>query len=319
LITYSQYKPSDAFGVIEIWNAALGEMFPLDLRLWRQNVDDSSYTMAKASYVARDDEDGDRIVGFLIVKAPKHVSCIAVSPPHQRNGIGSGLFAAAESAIGADSGSNWLVGQDHNHFFPGVPLECESALSFFERRLGFKRGSGLAFDVVRDLDGFEIEPTVVARIGSLAEEGIVLAPCQESDLPALADHIGANFSKRWLSDTIHRLSVETNPREIIVAKRPAVGDVVGFAHTYSNVSRHVGPSISWRALLGPKYAGLGPIGVDKDLRKIGLGLALLSFAVQSVKDRGATRMAIDWTELVDFYGKLGFKPWKRYVMMRQEE
>ena len=317
MINYTHYKPSDAHAVVEVWNEALGQSFPLDLRLWRQNVDDSSYTVAEASMVARDDEDGNRVVGFLIVKSPKHLSCIAVSPSHQRKGIGAEMVAMAEQAIGSDTTAKWVVGQDSNHFFPGVPAEFASALEFFEHRLGYTRGAGYSVDLVRELADYKIEDRVQKRIDELAADGIVLAPCADTDLSALGDHVAANFSHRWLADTIHRLNVETTPREIIIAKRPAAGDVIGFAHTFTNSSRYVGPSIYWRALLGPKYGGLGPIGVDKDMRSIGLGLALLSYAVQTVKDRGATCMAIDWTDLVDFYGKIGFRPWKRYISMRQ--
>jgi GNAT superfamily N-acetyltransferase len=317
LIEYTGYKPSDAHGVVDVWNAALGETFPIDLRLWRQNVDDGATLLADASVVARDHAADNRVVGFLIAKSPKHLSCIAVDPSHQRKGIGSEMFSKAQQAIGPNVEAKWIVGQDNNHFFPGVPQECASALSFFENRLGFKRGTGVTVDLVRDLADYKIEPRVQERIESLENDGIVLAPCDVMDLSALGDHIAAHFSHRWLADTIHRLNVETTPREIIIAKRPGAGDVVGFAHTFTNMSRYVGPSIYWRPLLGPKYGGLGPIGVDKDLRKIGLGLALLSYAIQCVKDRGATRMAIDWTELVEFYGKVGFKPWKQYVSMRE--
>lgn len=317
MIEYSHYKPADAHAAVDVWNAALGEAFPVDLRLWRQNVDESAATSLDESLVARDTDAADRVVGILIIKSPKHINCIAVDPTHQRRGIGTEMIAMAQQAIAASVDSKWIVGQDRNHFFPGVPAECVGAIQFFESRLGLRPGTGPVVDLARDLKEYAIEPRVQDRIAALASNGILLAPCEVTDLAALGDHIAANFSHRWLADTIHRLNVETTPREIIIAKRPATGEVIGFAHTYTNMSRYVGPSIYWRPLLGPKYGGLGPIGVDKDYRKIGLGLALLSYAIQTVKDRGATRMAIDWTELIDFYAKVGFTPWKRYIAMRE--
>jgi predicted N-acetyltransferase YhbS len=94
--------------------------------------------------------------------------------------------------------------------------------------------------------------------------------------------------------------------------------VIGFAHTFTNRSVKLGPSVYWRAELGENYGGLGPIGVSKDYRKIGLGLALLSYGVWCVKQAGAALMAIDWTVLVDFYGRLGFQPWRRFTPYTKE-
>lgn len=43
-----------------------------------------------------------------------------------------------------------------------------------------------------------------------------------------------------------------------------------------------------------------------------MGFALLCYGVQHLKDLGVRRMVIDWTTLADFYGKIGFQPWRSY-------
>ncbi len=320
MITYSHYRPADAHQCVELWNSALGDDFPLDVRLWRQNVDHSSRMLAEASIIARDDENpGVGIVGLTVVKAPRHIGAIVVRPEYQRQGIGTEMMAMAEQTLGADTPGNWVVGQDYNHFFPGVPAEAVGALAFFENRLGFTPGEGYAYDLRRNLADYAIAPDVQARIKELADhEGIELRQCESRDLSKMIDFIAANFSHRWVADTITRLNVETTPAEVAIARRTGSGEIVGFAHTFSFNSRYAGPSVYWRALLGPKYGGLGPMGIDQRLRGQGLGLALLSYAVQTVKDRGVEQMAIDWTELTGFYAKCGFEPWKRYVPMRRK-
>ncbi|MBV9470986.1 MAG: hypothetical protein JOZ57_17250, partial [Abitibacteriaceae bacterium] len=64
--------------------------------------------------------------------------------------------------------------------------------------------------------------------------------------------------------------------------------------------------------------GLGPVGMAAAHRKRGLGLAITAMAVWNLKQRGVRQMAIDWTSLVDFYGKLGFSVWKRYLQAEQK-
>jgi predicted N-acetyltransferase YhbS len=78
-------------------------------------------------------------------------------------------------------------------------------------------------------------------------------------------------------------------------------------------SSWLGPNVYWHRLLGEHYGGLGPIGVSASHRGRGLGLALLCHSVAHLRDLGVRRMCIDWTNLLDFYGKIGFAPWKEYV------
>ena len=35
-------------------------------------------------------------------------------------------------------------------------------------------------------------------------------------------------------------------------------------------------------------------------------------------ERGVRDCAIDWTSLVDFYGRLGYQPWKQYYILQKD-
>ncbi len=37
-----------------------------------------------------------------------------------------------------------------------------------------------------------------------------------------------------------------------------------------------------------------------------------------MKNRGVQEMAIDWTDLVEFYEKLGFEVWKQYLQAEKK-
>jgi len=69
----------------------------------------------------------------------------------------------------------------------------------------------------------------------------------------------------------------------------------------------------------PKPWGqLGPIGVSKDARGKGYGGALLDAGLRYLRDQGVRGCVIDWTDLVDFYGKFGFKPYREYAILAKD-
>jgi predicted N-acetyltransferase YhbS len=51
------------------------------------------------------------------------------------------------------------------------------------------------------------------------------------------------------------------------------------------------------------------------MRGKGLGLALLQLGLEHLARMGVENAVIDWTGLVDFYGRVGFTPWKTYARM----
>jgi predicted N-acetyltransferase YhbS len=72
-------------------------------------------------------------------------------------------------------------------------------------------------------------------------------------------------------------------------------------------------ALRW-AGFAPEVAALGPIGVGKAIRGRGLGLALLVRGLEFLRAAGAHETVIDWTDLLDFYGRCGFAPWRRYTL-----
>ncbi len=290
--------------IVELWNACFGEDFPMDERLWRQNVNDCLQTTC-----VRLAWEDTKPIGFVVGKIPGHICAIGVLPERRRDGVGTALLDHAEKSLVASGAEKILIGQDDRHFFPGVPNTLLPAQAFFVAN-GYQLAISETHDMWRELSDYSIPEKVQARIATLKEEGIELRSCADADAELLLAHLNANFSGRWVRDTQQRLMSESDPQEIKIAVKNGV--VIGFAHTFTTQSVYIGPSIYWRRLLGPNYGGLGPIGVAADVRKIGLGLALLAYSVNEVKASGASRMAIDWTGLTGFYGKLGFVSWKRY-------
>ena len=90
------------------------------------------------------------------------------------------------------------------------------------------------------------------------------------------------------------------------------GAVEGFAMTQLAGDMHRRAGAVWSHDLGEMWGALGPIGVSKGLRGRGHGDGLLAAALCGLRDEGARQTIIDWTTLVDFYGKHGFRKSREY-------
>jgi GNAT superfamily N-acetyltransferase len=59
----------------------------------------------------------------------------------------------------------------------------------------------------------------------------------------------------------------------------------------------------------------GSIGVSADRRSAGYGSALLDATLKHLRERGVRGGIIDWTHLVSYYERFGFKPHRSYRML----
>jgi GNAT superfamily N-acetyltransferase len=63
------------------------------------------------------------------------------------------------------------------------------------------------------------------------------------------------------------------------------------------------------------WCQLGTVGVSSKRRGQGLGAVLMDGGLRRLRDSGACGCVIDWTTIVDFYGKFGFTPYREYVIL----
>jgi GNAT superfamily N-acetyltransferase len=150
-----------------------------------------------------------------------------------------------------------------------------------------------------------------------ANPTVELRPAHEDEKDALIAMVEREFPGGWPYSTHGHFARGGAASDIIIASEN--NEVIGFCHTADFNSSWLLPGTYWYPLLGSRYGGLGPIGIAKEHRKRGLGLALCAVAVDYLKQRGVERMAIDWTTLVAFYEQLGFAVWKRYLMASKVE
>lgn len=312
-----RYRPDMMAEVVALWNAAMGEAFPLREALFRQHTSEDPHFDPAGCWVARVSE-GRPLLGVCLARVAREplgtdglmedrgwVSLIAVHPSAQRGGFGSALLQRAEEFLRAKGRPRALLGEDPGHFFPGVPARSPAA-AFFRAR-GY-RLQGSAYDLHRSLRGYRTPPGVLAVLAAHPE--VEVRPLQKGEEDRLLAFLDTAFPGRWRYTLGRLLAGGGAIGDVMGVVRS--GNVIGFAQLFHPESRWIGPTIAWATPGGARTGGLGPMGLAPEFRGQGLGLALLDRGAARLASLGVEEMVIDWTVLREFYGKLGFVPLREY-------
>jgi len=320
-LTWKPYRRSQAPQVVRLWNRAMGPAFPMSTRLFRQNTENPPSHRPDDSTVV---SAGDQVVGYIrttrfreqdpLLESMANVGwidAVMVDPDWQRRGLGRDLMTWAMYKLRSEGAGKVYLGGGFRHFLPGVPQDSPELAGYFAR-WGFD-AVRTVWDLRGNLRGFGAPP---AATQALAAARAAVAPCHSQDVPALLAFLQAEFPGRWRFDTMRYLDLGGAPEDLVLLKQD--GLVTGFAHIWHRRSVFMGPPTFWHSLLGRNYGGLGPIGVAERTRGQGLGLALLQLSLQQLAGMGVADAVIDWTDLLDFYAKVGFLPWKAYWRMEAQ-
>ncbi|HEY0866584.1 MAG TPA: GNAT family N-acetyltransferase [Fimbriimonas sp.] len=304
----TSFRNSNVGALVELWNQFYPERYRIDEELFRLNTIESPLFDWGASSVEMSD---GRPVGFVCVKRSaaglfrgpdkdqSHLCAIAYNDPL----VGIDLLGDAKTLL-RNRGQNRLVfSQDIRHFFPGCPEDFR-ALHDFLTIEGFAEG-GESVDLEGDLSSYS-NPYP-------CPQGVEFRMLREADLASLEAFLLREFPGRWHYDVLSKARIEGVDNAVYGML--VDGKVEGFALLQdSQCKLPIGGAV-WRNDLGEGWGSLGPIGVSQHLRGQGLGHALLGAALTRLKEKGARHSIIDWTNLVDYYGRHGFKPTRTYTAM----
>ena len=313
---------ADARAGIDRWNDRHPE-FAIDDRLVAQNVYapfDGLTVAAWGSYA------GDDLVGFALGKTltraiPNYagpergwISLLAVdSGAGDPRGVAADLLETAEADLAATGVETIRFGGDPQNFLTGLPTDLVDDYRPHLTDADFER-ERTVYDLASDISGFEPPESVEAvraNEDDLAVERV--APDHAADLLAfLADQ----FPGRWRYEAENIDRIPGGIADYWVLRH--AGSVVGFARTNAPESAYRGPNANWGWRLGDDYCGLGPLGVHEDCRGRRWGLFMLSRIIETLRDEGVEHVVIDWTTLLDYYGRLGFEPWIEYEVFVKE-
>jgi GNAT superfamily N-acetyltransferase len=245
-------------------------------------------------------------IGFCAVgyrdHGPAGIIGVLVEPAYQRQEVGTNLLKQVEQIL-LDIGIARLnvgFGNDSNYFWPGVPSGAYAARSFFES-LGWAEDD-VSFDLVQDLREYQTPFWIYTR---LAAARIVLRLAS----PQLRNKIVC-FEQRWFPawTEFYRNALAASEYENILLALDGEGSIVGAV-----LLRSEDPA-RWEADRGVGYGTINVLGVADDYQGRGIGIALAARAMEILRDRQCDKCYIQWTGLIDWYGKLGAKVWAEYRM-----
>jgi len=307
--------------LMRLWNAAAGTEFPLDEQLFLQQLRLDTDPRRCLAIV---EPDGSIVAAALVKRAARtgptgavpangYLSWLVVDAHHRRQGLATALMKEAKAWLSSLGAASLRFGSDHYHLLPGRPMEQGAgyeALGAFLATQGFT-GEAEEYDLIAHLASGSIQAEEPHTAGGRFEYRLF----RPEERDAVIAFMHRNFPGRWTHEVAEAIAAGMRPADLMLAIDIASGAVVGFSRIYDASSPILGPGVYWRGLMGNNPGGLGPIGIDASMRGAGLGYGLLVHCVQELRARGIDTMVIDWTDLINFYGKTGFKVWKRYEPM----
>lgn len=312
----------EALTVPDVWNLAWSQPnpYPLELSLWQERLASKHHDPSLLLGAVLDDE----VVGYAHGKRPVSawqptnlawVSSFAVRRRLQGRGIGTALVGELLRALSHGSPAEIHFGSDADHLLPGPPLEAPPPTWRLLRRVGASF-SVCEQDLHLDLR-LELPPAPLPP-GWRVTEG---------DAEAALAFVQSTFPGRWAEELSAYLSggatVFTVER-LTSADAKTSARAKGFCVAFQGGEVVTSPGLHWadalrREFPGGRAAGMGPLGTAPEVRGLGLGLALVRSAAQTLKERGVTDVIINWTTLGPFYGRLGARVWRTYQRARTSQ
>jgi beta-N-acetylhexosaminidase len=314
MIRLRRYQPeTDASAVFDLYRATLEERWPIAPNPFHRVLTGSDDYRFGDHAVAQ--QDG-RIVGFVATQVrrtdppPKPqggIALLMVHPDFQRRKIGSRLHDYALLYLSDQNMKRAQLGAGAGErFWNGVPSDLTAAVPFFEAR-GWEF-TETAHDLTRSLHDYETPDTIRER---LAQASVVVQPATPEQVPLILAFEERAFPN-WFP--YFRDTAERGRPDDLLAAWNREGEVVGSLLMFSKDSPHSEMDRIWQAMLGADMGGLGCVGVAESERERGIGLGMVARASEILRERGVGNCHVGWTWLLDWYGQLGYQPWRSFEM-----
>ncbi|QBD82278.1 GNAT family N-acetyltransferase [Ktedonosporobacter rubrisoli] len=299
---------TDASAVFLLWQAALGELWPIDFERFQQIL---AAPFAQ-HFVAW--ENGEAI-GFVATsqserwgKRSGHLLALMVTPSHQGQGLGLALHEKALTYLYEASLNSIELAWVSPCFWWGIPINLPHALAFFQAQ-GWKIRETV-YDLTRDLSHYTVPSHIYQR---LSDQQISLAQANPKDAQAILNFVDYECADR-LSNYQYLLNLG-DYQDILLA-RTQDGIVVGALLLSTPQSHPARMDVVWRATLGWNTGSIDALSVAGYAQGRGIGTALLARACELLKERGVYNSYIGWVWPSDagFYARLGYRKWRVYEM-----
>lgn len=307
--------PTQLEAIATVWNDACGPALAISSQAVHYNLQSvtGGTVTGQLAYHA------DELIGFVLASTLNQphviarevgwIDALVVAPAAQRQGIGSALFAWAETWLRDQGCQQLILGASQRPFVPGLPVAL-GTLDFFTNR-GFVAAHDV-WDVAANLALYE-KPETVREIDGLVR------PAQRGEEDMLLEFLAREFPGRWRFEFSEFLRAKPGLRSARFSDYMLLWTergVDGFCQlTFEDSQRPIERFFPYD--LPRPWGQLGPVGVSADRRGQGFGAALLDSGLRRLRDNGVNGCVIDWTGIVDFYAKFGFQPYRQYQMLRK--
>lgn len=300
--------------LVSIWNAACGDDLVINQRLAAYNTRPATGAILAGRVALANAQP----IGFVLASAlpndpqtsPRDlgwIDALAVAPMHQRRGIGSELLAWAEAWLREQGCARARLGGGLRYFAPGYPSALDN-LAFFQKR-GYtpRANEPRVCDLARDLHDY---------VTTQRTNDATIRPANPDDANVILEFLWREFPGRWRFEFEEFLRARGRLADYLVLE--TARGIAGTARlTFEDSERPIEQYYPQR--LPRPWGRLGSIGISRDARGKGYGNALLDAGLRYLRERGVRGCIIDWTSLVEWYGKFGFTPYRWYAMLIKNE
>ena len=316
LLPLDRDNPTHIRALVEIWNFAFGEEYAISERFAAFNLRPSPGVTQRGWLAVADNwAQGAVIASFLDgypqVAGPTvgWIDALVVAPAAQRQGLGGRLLAVAEQWLHEHGRSYISIGAGLRPFAPGVPVTMELAPFFVRHGYTELDAAGepqITYDVAANLAHYRPP-------AGLRELPAAVRPAQRGQEEALLAFLAAEFPGRWhyeAEQLLHHDGGRISDYMLLWTEAGVQGAcLLTFPDSVRPLERFYPYSL-------PKPWGqAGSIGVSAALRGQGYGSVLLDAGLRRLHDNGVNGCVIDWTGLLDFYGRFGFQPLRAYYQL----
>lgn len=232
------------------------------------------------------------------------IDAVAVTPAFQRCGLGRALLTWAEAWLVGLGARQITTGCARRHITPGAPPD---AIPFF-RACGYQLCPWTHWDLARNLADYTPPPS----LREVPAAAYAAQPGQEDELLAF---LHREFPGGWAFEAEEFLREGGRISDFVFLwTADGVEGVckLSFEDSLWGMGRY------YPYDLPRPWGQLGFIGVAEARRGQGMGLFLLDAGLRRLRDNGVNGCVIDWTDLLDFYGKAGFARYHRWVVLQKE-
>lgn len=301
----SDIRDNDLLNCLKLWNDEMGYVYPISSNSFYQNVIDYKDKDVMIYY------DDERVIGFIFLKRFSddrlvnysnnlYISLFYVSKKYRKQGIGSNLFDFAEEIR---DGKELIIGKEINNFFPGVPTDFDNLTDVWLEKRGFV-GKRYTHDLI----------TKDPKIYEIRNKDVEYKYCDDSQKEELIQMMINNNWGRWALEAKEYFEKKTENDKNAYIVGMVDGKIISFAKVNDYKMYLSSYNLMWKERF-ESLGGFGPLGVDRNYRKKGIGFDMISVSLNDLVNKGCKTIILDWTGLMELYAKFNFEVWKSYKYM----